>query len=77
MASTVPKSGRKYKAIGDHCTRFMPLNAGDRVGSYEVIAKIGEGGMGEVYRARDPRRAVRAFVRPVAHSGTIVQKKEN
>ena len=28
----------------------MPLNTGDRVGSYEVSAKIGEGGMGEVYR---------------------------
>ena len=25
----------------------MPLNAGDRVGSYEVVAKIGEGGMGQ------------------------------
>ena len=33
----------------------MPLNAGDRVGSYEVVTKIGEGGMGEVYRARDTK----------------------
>ena len=33
----------------------MPLNAGDRVGSYEVTAKIGEGGMREVYRARDTK----------------------
>ena len=33
----------------------MPLNAGDRVGSYEVVAQIGEGGMGEVYRARDTK----------------------
>ncbi len=31
----------------------MPLNVGDRLGHYDVIAKIGEGGMGEVYRARD------------------------
>jgi serine/threonine protein kinase len=29
------------------------LNAGSRIGAYEVVAKIGEGGMGEVYRARD------------------------
>ena len=29
--------------------------AGDCLGSYSVTAKIGEGGMGEVYRARDTK----------------------
>ena len=33
----------------------MTLAAGTRLGSYEVVAQIGAGGMGEVYRARDPR----------------------
>ena len=33
----------------------MPLNVGARLGHYEVTAKIGEGGMGEVYRARDTK----------------------
>ena len=33
----------------------MTLSAGTRIGVYEVSAKIGEGGMGEVYRARDAK----------------------
>ena len=33
----------------------MALNVGDRLGHYHVTAKIGEGGMGEVYRARDTK----------------------
>ena len=33
----------------------MSLAAGDRLGSFEIIALVGEGGMGRVYRARDTR----------------------
>src|SRR5512143_3590779 len=35
----------------------MTLAVGSKLGSYEIVSPIGAGGMGEVYRARDPRLA--------------------
>jgi serine/threonine protein kinase len=46
----------------------MPLSPGSRLGPYEVVAQLGAGGMGEVYRATDTKlkRQVALKVLPAA-----------
>src|SRR5690349_7182028 len=49
----------------------MPIPAGTRLGPYEVVAPLGAGGMGEVYRAKDTRlgREVAIKVLPLHLAG--------
>src|ERR1700674_2172044 len=49
----------------------MPLSVGDKLGPYEILAPIGAGGMGEVYRAHDSR-----LNRDVAVKGSATEFSE-
>src|SRR5499427_10770322 len=54
----------------DRLFRTVPLSAGEKLGPYEVLARIGAGGMGEVWKAHDSRlnRTVALKVSKVAFS---------
>ena len=59
------------RGSGPYNSHRLALTVGNRIGPYEVVAGLGAGGMGEVYRARDTRldRTVAIKVLPSHVSG--------
>jgi serine/threonine protein kinase len=55
----------------------MPLSPGDKLGPYVIVAPLGAGGMGEVYRARDAKlkRDVAIKVLPAALASYFLAQK--
>jgi eukaryotic-like serine/threonine-protein kinase len=55
----------------------MSLTGGTKLGPYEIVAPLGAGGMGEVYRARDTRldRAVAIKILPAQLSSDPVRRQ--
>ncbi len=51
----------------------MPIDRGTRLGPYEVLGPIGAGGMGEVYRARDPRLGRDVAIKVLATTAAVGQ----
>jgi len=57
----------------------MILAAGSKLGPYEIVAPLGAGGMGEVYRAKDTRLdrsvAIKISIRPAALTAEVLYQR--
>jgi serine/threonine protein kinase/Tol biopolymer transport system component len=55
----------------------MPIAKGTAVGPYEIVGWLGAGGMGDVYRARDPRFAREVAIKLIAHDSSADSGRVN
>ena len=53
----------------------MSLAAGTRLGPYEIVAPLGAGGMGEVYRAHDSRLGREVAVKVLPHGFSVDEER--
>ena len=57
--ASLPNAATAGKSFLEHPAAALPgqpaLKPGDKLGAFEIVERIGRGGMGEVYRAHDPR----------------------
>src|SRR5262249_3990127 len=69
-ATAPPRSRRRGARQAASIIRALGVSVGTRLGPYEIVAPIGAGGMGEVYRAHDARlnRDVAVKILPAALS---------
>ena len=64
LSSRAPRMrARRAAPVTTHIWRYVPLMIGRAIGAYKVVARLGAGGMGEVWLAEDTRLGRKVAIR--------------